>query len=239
MIRNILFILPLLLAFLTLSGQSTPDGIPPGFEALFDGKTLANWETPDPSYWSIEEGAITAKITEAHPCSVNQYLVYEKEPLDDFELRLKFRMNGWPTKKLPSINGGFQFRSKIIEGHDVAGYQVDNDLGPDWLVRLYDEHGRHTLALRGQRTTINAAGEMTHEDIAEAQGPADFRLQEWHEYRLLCKGPKLTLYVNDKLMAEVTDNDPEQQDFSGILALQLHSGPPMTVQFKDIWLKKL
>ena len=39
--------------------------------------------------------------------------------------------------------------------------------------------------------------------------------------------------------AEVTDNDPKQQEFTGVLALQLHSGPPMTVQFRDVRVKKL
>ena len=239
MIRNALFLTPLMVALLLLSASSTQTAMPSGFVALFDGESLAGWETPDPSYWHIEDGAITAKITDAHPCDVNQYLVYEKEALADFELRMKFRMKGWPTQALPHINGGFQFRSRVIEGHDVAGYQVDNNLDTDWLVRLYDEHGRHTLAWRGQRTLIDAAGKRTESEIAEAQGPADFKLEDWHEYRLVCQGPQLTLYVNGKMVAEVIDNDSKEQDLSGILALQLHSGPPMTVQFKDIWLKKL
>ena len=70
-------------------------------------------------------------------------------------------------------------------------------------------------------------------------GPARFKLQDWHEYHLICKGNSLTLKVNGRIMAETIDKDPNQQDFSGILALQLHSGPPMTVQFKDIRLRKL
>ncbi len=239
MIRNVLFVLPLLLALGTLSSQSDDGAALSAPEALFDGKTLDGWETPDPSYWSVEDGAITAKITEDHPCSVNQYLVYEKESLSNFELRLTFRMNGTPTEALPHINGGFQFRSKVIEGHDVAGYQVDNNLDTDWLVRLYDEHGRHTLAWRGQQTVLDKDGNRTETAIAEAQGPANFTLEAWHAYRLVCVGPKLTLYVNDALVAEVTDNETNAQDLSGILALQLHSGPPMTVQFKDILLTKL
>ena len=40
-------------------------------------------------------------------------------------------------------------------------------------------------------------------------------------------------------VAEVIDNDPKQRDLSGILGLQLHTGPPTTVQFKDIQLKIL
>ena len=69
--------------------------------------------------------------------------------------------------------------------------------------------------------------------------PARFMLGDWHEYYLTCQGPHLWLKINGRLVAEVVDNDPKQQDFSGILALQLHSGPPMTVQFKDIRLKRL
>ena len=239
MTRVLLFLMPLLVSAALLAGQAVAPVDESGFVPLFNGENLDGWETPDPSYWSIEDGAITAKITAEHPCAVNQYLVYEKEELGDFELKLSFRMNGWPTPELPHINGGFQFRSKVIEGHDVAGYQVDNNLATDWLVRLYDEHGRHTLAWRGENTTITDKGELVVEPIEAARGPADFKLEEWHEYHLICQGPKITLKVNGKLMAEVTDNDPKQQEFTGVLALQLHSGPPMTVQFRDVRVKKL
>lgn len=204
------------------------------FKPIFDGKTLEGWETPDRSYWSVEDGAITAKITPERPCTVNQYLVWEGGELGDFELKLTFRM----ISKEP-VNGGFQFRSRLLPDHDVAGYQVDNDTREPWLVRLYDEHGRHTLAFRGQRATIDKDGVLAHAPIPGAEGEPKFRLDEWHDYHLVCKGNVLTLKVNGELMAEVEDNDPKEQDFKGILALQLHSGPPMTVQFKNILLKKL
>jgi hypothetical protein len=239
MIRVALFVLPLLLSVPLVVGPAAEAEDDGGFVSLFNGANLDGWETPDPTYWSIEDGAITAKITAEHPCSVNQYLVYAKEPLGDFELKLSFRMNGWPTAEQPNVNGGFQFRSTVIEGHDVAGYQVDNNLATDWLVRLYDEHGRHTLAWRGENTTITDKGELVVAPIEAAKGPADFKLEEWHEYHLICQGPKITLKVNGKVMAEVTDQDPKQQEFTGVLALQLHSGPPMTVQFRDVRVKKL
>lgn len=239
MFRNVLFVAPLLLSVLLSASPAAVAEEESGFVPLFNGQNLDGWETPDPTYWSIEDNAITAKITAEHPCTVNQYLVYEKEPLGDFELKLSFRMNGWPTKEQPNVNGGFQFRSTVIEGHDVAGYQVDNNLATDWLVRLYDEHGRHTLAWRGERTTITDKGELVIEPIETAKGPAPFKLEDWHEYHLICQGPKITLKVNGNVVAEVTDNDAKQQEFSGVLALQLHSGPPMTVQFKDVRLKKL
>jgi 3-keto-disaccharide hydrolase/cellulose/xylan binding protein with CBM9 domain len=205
-----------------------------GFVSLFDGKTLDGWNAADPSYWSIEDGAITGRITKEHPCNTNQYLVWMGGNLGDFELKLKSRVTGEGE-----INNGFQFRSRVMADRDVAGYQVDNNLKTDWLVRLYDEHGRHTLAWRGQRTVFNSHGEATHSKVEEAPGPAPFNLEDWHEYHLICDGPRLTLRVNGTLMAEVIDGDPLHADAAGILALQLHSGPPTFVQFKDIRLKKL
>ena len=205
-----------------------------GFVSLFDGKTLEGWNAPDPTYWSVEDGAITARITKEHPCATNQYLVWTGGSLGDFELKLKSRVTGEGA-----INNGFQFRSRVMDDRDVAGYQVDNNLKTDWLVRLYDEHGRHTLAWRGQRTVFDRDGKATHTKIEEAQGPAPFKLEDWHDYHLICDGPRLTLRVNGSLVAEVIDNDPLQADATGILALQLHSGPPTFVQFKDVRLKKL
>ena len=205
-----------------------------GFKSLFDGKTLEGWKAVDPTYWSVEDGAITGKITKQHPLKENLYLVWQGGELADFELKLKSRLNS-PHR----VNNGFQFRSKLLPNHDIAGYQVDNNLNTDWLVRLYDEHGRHALAYRGTKTVIDKDGQRTTTKIPDADGPARFRLEDWHEYHLICVGPRLTLKVNGRLVAEVVDLDPKQQDFSGILGLQLHSGPPTTVQFKDIRLKVL
>jgi beta-fructofuranosidase len=205
-----------------------------GFQSLFDGQSLKGWRAADLSYWSVEDGAITARITTEHPLKSNLYLIWEGGGLADFELKLKHRVFG-----SKGINCGFQFRSRELPNHDIAGYQVDNNLDTDWLVRLYDEHGRETLAWRGQRTMFDENGKATHENIEEGQGPAWFKLEEWHEYDLLCVGSRLTLRVDGRLAAEVIDNDPVNQDFSGILGLQLHTGPPTVAQFKDIRLKIL
>lgn len=206
-----------------------------GFIPLFDGTTLDAWETPDPSYWSIEDGAITGTISAAHPCTVNQYLVWRGGEMADFELKLTHRLVG-----SPGINGGFQFRSLLLPDHDVAGYQVDNNHDTPWLVRLYDEHGRHDLALRGESAHL---GLDLKRDITPIEGvagkPAHFKLDEWHEYHLIARGNHVELRINGVKVAEFFDEDPTTRDFHGILALQLHSGPPMKAQFKDIRMKKL
>jgi len=216
-----------------------------GFEPIFDGKTLDGWKTFDPSYWSIKEGAITASITKEHPLRENRYLIWQgnarapQGQMADFELKLKSRVRGEGA-----INNGFQFRSRLLpNGWDIAGYQVDNNLNiggvSPWLVRLYHEHGRDTLALRGERTTFDENGKATKEPIKEAAGEPWFKLEEWHEYHLICVGNHLTLKVDDRLAAEVFDNDPKQFAAQGILGLQLHSGPPTEVRFKDVRVKIL
>jgi hypothetical protein len=116
---------------------------------------------------------------------------------------------------------------------------VDNNTNTPWQVRLYDEHGRETLAWRGEQAVFDANGQKTVTSIEGATGQARFNLGEWHEYDLICRGTTMTLKVNGRLVSEVVDDDPAQQDLSGILGLQLHSGPPMKVQFKDIRLKIL
>ena len=210
-----------------------------GFESIFDGSTLDGWKAADMSFWSVEDGAITAKITKKHPTDRNHYLVYQGGELADFELKLRHRI-----LSPHNVNCGFQFRSAMFDGDipdDCRGYQVDNNQDPQtpWLVRLYDEFGRHTLAFRGEKTTFAPDGNKETVRSPMADEPAWFSLADWHEYHLICRGPHLTLKINGRMVAAVSDFDPKQQDFSGILALQLHSGRPMTVQFKDIRVKRL
>lgn len=203
-----------------------------GFEELFDGRTLDGWSAADRSWWRVKEGAITAEVTEAKPCTENQYLFCDVGAMGDFELKLAHRI-----QSTHDVNCGFQFRSEHYEGDDCKGYQIDNNL-PE-LVRIYDEFGRHTLALRGERTVYDADGEKSTTEIPEAAGEPWYDLTAWHEYRLICRGPRITLYVNGRLAAEVVDDDPAEQDLTGLLALQLHSGPPMKIQFKDVRWKRL
>ncbi|MBL9136708.1 MAG: DUF1080 domain-containing protein [Verrucomicrobiales bacterium] len=214
--------------------SAAPASEDPGFQSLFDGISLQGWNAPDRTWWSIEDGAITGRITKDRPCTTNQYLVWTGGELADFELKLESRLTGEG-----GINNGFQFRSRVLPDGDVAGYQMDNNLRTDWLVRLYDEFGRHTLAWRGKQTVFDTAGKAITEDLAEGSGPAWFKLEEWHEYHLTCLGPRIELRVNGRLAARVTDHDPRRADPQGALALQLHSGPPTQVQFRNIRLKIL
>ena len=203
-----------------------------GFVPIFDGKTLNGWSAPDMRYWSVRDGAITAESSEQLPCKRNQFLVWQLGDLDDFELRLKFRIAG-----TPSANSGIQFRSQIAEDGHAIGYQADIDRAGTYLGLLYDEHGRAILAKRGEKTVIDRNGNRKTTSLDFQQAPVD--LSGWNDYQIIACGSHLTLKVNGVTTVEVIDDEKSQQDLTGKLALQIHSGPAMTVQFKDIELKRL
>ncbi len=204
-----------------------------GTRSLFDGKSLAGWKAPDPRYWSVKDGAITARSSAELPCTKNQFLVWRGGDLDDFDLRLKFRITGHP-----SANSGVQIRSQIAADGHASGYQADLDLAGQWRGALYDEHtGRRVLASPGQKTVITADGKRT--TVALGGSRATFDPDGWNDYRIVARGPRITLEVNGTLTADVTDEETGHRDLHGKLALQIHSGPAMTVQFKDISLERL
>lgn len=206
-----------------------------GFKPIFDGKTLHGWKAPDMSYWSVEDGAITARATKQHPVTKNQFLFWQLGELDDFELKLKYRVEG-----TPAANSGVQFRSRMApEGHAI-GYQADIDAGGQWAGALYDEHGRGMLAKRGQKTVIEPDGKISRTSIGDPDALwAKINESDWKDYHVIARGSHMVLKINGHVTAEVIDNQDSQRDLFGVLALQLHSGPPLKVQFKDIRLKRL
>ncbi|MEK6248886.1 MAG: DUF1080 domain-containing protein [Planctomycetales bacterium] len=203
-----------------------------GFTPIFDGKTLDGWSAPDMRYWSVEDGAITARSSEELPCTRNQFLVWQLGDVDDFELKLKFRILG-----TDSANSGIQIRSQFDDSGHAIGYQADIDRAGQWLGVLYDEHGRGVLAKRGERTTIDEQGKRVTSGLKPEQPDVD--LDNWNEYQIIARGPQITLKINGVTTAEVVDQEAGQRDLWGKLALQIHSGAPLTVQFKDIQFKRL
>jgi len=201
--------------------------------SLFDGESLEGWEAPDTSYWSVEDGAITATSSEENPCDENQFLVWRGGRVDDFVLRWKFRVEGGPR-----ANSGIQVRSRV--GED--GYQVDISQ-PDapWLGAIYDEHGRKMLAKRGEKTVIGPDGSFDTSSLETSAERAieAYRPGEWNDYEITAKGEKIVVKLNGHRTAVVVDRQESERELEGLLALQLHSGPPMRVQFEDIVLEPL
>jgi hypothetical protein len=202
----------------------------PASVSLFDGKTLQGWSGL--TNWSVQDGAITGENKADAPIAQNTFLVYEK-PVKDFELTLEFKILGG--------NSGIQYRSKLFDKDKfvVGGYQADIDANKRYMGINYEERGRGIMAERGEIVAVDAQGKKSRVGSA---GDADALLsqikwEDWNRYKIVAKGHVLQHYINDQLMSEVQDSESAKSAAEGVLALQLHAGPPMKVQFKNIMLK--
>jgi hypothetical protein len=198
---------------------------------LFDGKTLDGW-SGDERVWSVQDGAITGETTAENAISQNTFLIWQGGELDDFELTLEFQIRGG--------NSGIQYRSQDLGDHRVAGYQADLDADHQYIGILYDEQGRGILASRGERVVFDGEGnrQVTGSCGDPAELLAHLKPEDWNQYTVRAEGNRLVQSINGYVSIDVTDEAPDAES-SGILALQIHTGPPMKVQFRNIRLRKL
>lgn len=181
----------------------------PAYRTLFNGKDLSGWEG-DTTLWKVEGDAI---VGDSPGIKHNQFLC-TKEEFGDFELKLEFKV------KDGAGNTGVQFRTKKVPNStEVSGYQAD--LGDKYWGCLYDESRRNKILVTASP------------DLEQALKKAD-----WNEYLIRAEGDHITLKING-----VTTVDYKEPDAaiarSGIVALQVHSGGPMRVDFRNIRLKAL
>jgi hypothetical protein len=204
-----------------------------GVKSLFNGKDLAEWKG-DMKRWSVEDGAITGRTTPETLLKYNTFLVWKGGEPADFELRLKYKIVGG--------NSGVQYRSKLIDPEKfiVSGYQADIDSKQQYTGMNYEERARAFLAQRGEKVEIADDGKKNITKIGDrAELQKKVKNEDWNDYTIVAKGNHLTHIINGVVMSEVIDNQKDKAAKSGVIALQLHQGPPMTVQFKDIQLKLL
>lgn len=210
---------------------------------LFNGKDLTGWEG-NPDLWSVEDGAITGRTTAEKGTQGNTFLVWKGGEPGDFELNLKFKMK--PGDEKNYVNSGVQFRSKVVDPVNwvVAGYQADFEYGETYSGILYEEKGRGILAQRGQEVKILQGQEPNKPKIEvtgkvgeSAEIQAAIKKDDWNDYRIVVKGNRIEQYINGKATVVVVDETQEGAK-KGVIALQLHAGPPMQVQFKDLVLKE-
>jgi len=210
-----------------------------GFQQIFNGKDLSGWDG-DANFWSVKDGAITG-VTKTEPkLTHNTFLVYTGGDVSDFELRLSYRIvNG---------NSGIQYRSKVLRrgqfGPIVGGYQADFEAGKTYSGILYEEQGRGILAQRGQKTVIKDEGDKHKVEVVGSVGKSDdiqagIKSEDWNDYVVIAKGNHLQHFINGMPTVDVIDENAAKAAKSGVLALQVHVGPPMTVSFKNIRLKTL
>ena len=205
-----------------------------GTAAAAAPRPLAKWSGGS-DRWRIEADTITAEIPAGETLGHNEFLWWDGT-VGDFDLSLEYRIDGDP-----SANSGIQFRSERLPDGHAQGYQADLDQGQTWLGRIYDEHGRGLLVERGVRKAIAPDGRSWSDVFAPpAAIRGVVRAADWNRYRIRATGSHVTVWINDTLAAVLDDRDAKHAEFSGRLALQLHSGPgPVTLQFRDIRLTDL
>ncbi len=201
-----------------------------GFRSMFNGKDLTGWEGK-PGGWWVEDGAITSQSTEEKPCVKHHYLYWKGGEPADFVLRLKYKIVGG--------NSGIQFRSERRPNFDTWGYQADLEAGPQWTGCLF-QHSRGGVVMRGKRAVIREDGTRTEDEFAPAaELQKVVKPNDWNDYEIVADGSKVVLRINGKRMCEVDDRHAELACRKGIIGLQMHPGPPMKVQFKDLRIKIL
>jgi hypothetical protein len=201
------------------------------FETIFDGKSLDGWRGKS-QFWSVRDGAITGETTEKNPTDGNTFLIFQDKVVD-FELRLKV--------KIQSGNSGIQYRSVDLGNSVVHGYQADFDATKAFLGDLYEEGERGLLAKGGERVEIGEDGRktVTGKSFAPGEIARTVRWRDWNDYHVVARGNRLIQEINGVKTVDVIDRELNKARSEGVLALQLHAGAPMLVQFKDIQLKRL
>ena len=207
-----------------------PAAPPEGFEAIFNGRDLTGWEGK-PLDWKVEDGCLTG--TTDGTLKQNRFLVWRGGKLKNFELRVQVKVS-------PGGNSGINYRS--TERPDlgefvVTGYQCDVVANrADYNGMLYEERGRRILARTGEKVVIDRDGQPW---VIGELPQKEFKAGEWHEYRVLVRGNHHQHWIDNHPTVDVIDLDEKGRKLDGVLAVQVHVGPAMKIQYKDFFLKRL
>lgn len=200
-------------------------------QSLFNGKDLSGWAGKS-EFWSVKDGAIFGQTTKGKPTKGNTFLVWQGGDVADFVFKAKVRFSG--------NNSGVQYRSELVgnpEDFVAKGYQADLHPKQEYYGMLYAEKWRGIVAKRFQRVVVGVDGKP---EVVGEVGDKDQQLvdNEWNELTIIAVGNRQIHQVNGVTTIDLTDNHSEAKR-RGILALQLHAGAPMTVEFKDLRLRHL
>lgn len=212
-------LLALSISLLTTACKSTKEAASPGTRlrtvSLFDGKTFRGWVGDTNKTFRIEDGAIVGGTMKAK-IPRNEFLCTTRD-YTNFVLRLKFKLLGGP-----SANAGVQIRTKRIpNNNEVSGYQADMG-DPAWWGCLYDESRRNKVLAKSNIDEVNKV----------------LKRDDWNEYTIRCEGRRIVLAINGRQTVDYTETDPKVEDY-GVIAVQIHAGPPSEAWYKDITIQEL
>lgn len=155
------------------------------------------------------EKGVLTGSTDGVKISKNTFLISERE-YGDFVLRAEF--------KLRNHNSGIQFRSTELPEYVVQGLQADIAYD-NWTGSIYDEKGKRGVIVNGWK----------------GKGEKFYKKDEWNQIELSAIGEQIVIKINGQVTSELKDNSK----LAGILAIQLHQGPDMKVEFRNIRLKEV
>jgi hypothetical protein len=179
-------------------------------ERLFNGRDLSGWVQDTPDIWSVRDGMIVGRS----PGMKHNDFLRTRKVYGDFVLRVRFRLIDGQG------NAGIQFRTDTIpDSHEVSGYQAD--VGQEYWGCLYDESRRKRVLVKPSPESLEG-----------------LRKDGWNEYVITARGNNITLDLNGKRTVDYIEREPGIRN-SGIIALQVHGGPPMEVQYKDIEIQEV
>lgn len=214
-----------------------------GFTSLFNGNDLTGW-AGDERFWRVEDGILVGEQTADNPTEKNTFLVYIGDTVDDFELRFKYKVKGG--------NSGVQYRSELLSKWVVKGLQADfedqmHDGKDQFSGMFFEENGRMFMGQRGDVVIVRSNEEDPSKPvlnkIASVGDPAELekviQRDDWNQYIVIAKGNTFIHIINGRVMSIGIDEDPLNFRKSGILAWQLHAGPPLKIQLKDIRIRPI
>jgi hypothetical protein len=210
----------------------------PGFQPIFDGKTLAGWEG-NPAYWRAESGALVGEITPANVIKSNTFIIWRGGTPADFELKLDYRIT-------EAGNSGINYRSVVVPDpvtpdnkFAMRGYQFDLDGRKRYDGNNYEEKGRLFLAVRGQMShVVGGRPPVVLSSFATADDLASVPTADWNAAHLIVRGNVATHILNGRLMSVTIDDDAPNRKLDGLIGVQVHVGPPMKIEYRNIRLKR-
>ena len=201
-----------------------------GFVRVFDGKSLRGW-TGDSKYWSVKDGALTG-VTDGS-LKMNRFITWTHSTIRNFDLQVKVKVTACG-------NSGIQYRgtSRPDLGLDVVtGYQCDVVAdNPNYNGMLYEEKGRRILSHTGEKVIVDTDGQPW---VVGEMPVKEFPADEWHDFRVLVQGNHHQHWIDGHMTADLIDLDEKGRALEGVLAVQVHVGPAMTIQYKDFRIKHL
>jgi Domain of Unknown Function (DUF1080) len=216
---------------------SSLTGDEPGFQPIFDGRTLTGWEG-NPAYWRVENGSLVGEITPSTVVKSNTFIIWRGGRPRDFELKMDFRIT-------EAGNSGINYRSMVVPDpvtpenrFAMRGYQFDLDGRRRYTGNNYEEKGRLFLAVRGQVThVVGGRPPIVISSFGDENELGNVATADWNAAHLIVRENTATHILNGRLMSVTIDDDAPNRPSDGLIGVQVHVGPPMKVEYRNIRLK--